>query len=397
MKLPVMPPAAPMLAKVVSSLPAGQEGEYWFEPKWDGFRTLIFRDRSELEIYSRNARPLTVYFPELQAPLKAMLPQRCVLDGELVVPAEGGRRLDFDALTARVHPATSRIKRLAGEAPASFAAFDVLSLGDRDLRPQPFSERRRILCEIGAGFRRPLHLSPSTTSRELAADWFRRFEGAGFDGLIIKPSGDPYVPGKRTQFKLKHSRAADVVVAGFRTHKSGDGPGSLLLGLFDDAGQLHYVGAAGGFGAEKRRELARRLTPHCLTRQDIGSGEGSGGKGGNGDGGDSEDEASVRFSRAEQDPHPWLAADNLSANTRRPGASGRWRDAKRGDDWVPIWGAPVAEVTYDAITAGRFRHVSRLLRWREDRSLKNCTYSQLDQVPPVELEEIFSETGRGGI
>ena len=296
-----------------------------------------------------------------------------------------------------MHPAASRIKRLAGETPAGFAAFDVLSLGDRDLRPQPFSERRRILCEIGAGFRRPLHLSPSTTSCELAADWFRRFEGAGFDGLIIKPSGDPYVPGKRTQFKLKHSRMADVVVAGFRTHKSGDGPGSLLLGLFDDAGQLHYVGAAGGFSTEKRRELARRLAPHCLTRQDTGSGEGSGGKGGNGDGKGGKDEASIRFSRAEQDPHPWLAEDDLSANTHRPGASGRWRDAKRGDDWMPIWGAPVAEVTYDAITARRFRHVSRLLRWREDRSLKNCTYSQLDQVPPVELEEIFSETNRGSI
>lgn len=387
MKLPVVPPVAPMLAKVVSSLPAGREDEYWFEPKWDGFRALIFRDQSELEIYSRNARALTVYFPELQAPLKAMLPQRCVLDGELVVPAEGGKRLDFDALTARVHPAASRIKRLATETPASFAAFDVISLGDRDLRPQPFAERRRILCEIGAGFRRPLHLSPSTTNRALAADWFRRFEGAGFDGLIIKPSCDPYVAGKRTQFKLKHSRVANVVVAGFRMHKSGDGPGSLLLGLFDNAGRLHYVGAAGGFGAEKRRELARYLAPYSSTGQDTGSGE-VGESDSGGDGG-------VRG--GEQDTHPWLAEEGHSADTRRPGAPGRWRAAKGSDDdWVPIWGAPVAGVTYDAITAGRFRHVSRLLRWREDRSLKNCTYNQLDQVPPVELEEIFSEASSQG-
>lgn len=364
MKLPVMPPTAPMLGKAVDSLPAAEVGDFWFEPKWDGYRTLIFRDGSELEIYSRNERPLTRYFPELWGALRARLPDRCVLDGELVVPTKDGKRLDFDALSARIHPASSRIDRLSVEIPARFAAFDILALGDRDLRSQTFYERRYILTEIGAGFRSPVHLTPSTTNRKLASDWFNRFEGAGLDGIIIKPADGCYLPGARAQFKLKHQKTAEVVAAGYREHKNGDGPASLLLGLYDDNGLLNYVGAAGGFKAATRGELANFLEPFRLGLLERRSDEGE---------------------------HPWLKETDAETLQRRPGAPNRWRGTKGGAAWVPIWGAPVAEVTYDAITAGRFRHVSRLLRWRRDRPPESCTYRQLEQVPPVELEEIFQD------
>ena len=356
-----MPPIAPMLAKPVDSLPAAEVGDFWFEPKWDGYRALIFRDRSELEIYSRNERPLTRYFPELWGSLRARLPDRCVLDGELVVPTKDGKRLDFDALSARIHPAPSRIDRLSVETPARFAAFDILSLGDRDLRSQTFSERRSILTEIGAGFRSPVHLTPSSANRKLASDWFNRFEGAGLDGIIIKPADGRYLHGTRSQFKLKHQKTAEVVAAGYREHKNGDGPASLLLGLYDNNGLLNYVGAAGGFKAVTRGELANFLEPFRLER------------------------------RSGNSEHPWLEETDADTPQRRPGAPNRWRGTKGDDAWVPIWGAPVAEVTYDAITAGRFRHVSRLLRWRKDRSAESCTYGQLEQLPPVELEEIFKD------
>ncbi|MCY3926140.1 MAG: ATP-dependent DNA ligase [bacterium] len=349
MKLPVMPPVAPMLARPAESLPAAEAGDMWFEPKWDGFRAVVFRDGDEVEIGSRNERPLTRYFPELTGPLRARLPQRCVLDGELVIAISAG--LDFDALSARIHPAASRIARLSVETPARFVAFDILALGDSDLTGRPFAERRGILAEAAAAFAAPVHLTPATTDRYVAAEWFERFEGAGLDGIIAKPARDGYLAGQRAQFKVKHRRTADCVVAGYRLHRSGDGVGSLLLGLHDAEGTLHYVGAASGFTAPKRGELLEELDPHRV---------------------------------GERAEHPWLTD---GAAGRLPGAPSRWRS---GDDaWVPLSGAPVAEVAYDAALSGRFRHSTRLLRWRPDRSPASCTYAQLASVPPVELGEIF--------
>ena len=349
MHLPVMPPLAPMLARAAESLPVAGADEMWFEPKWDGFRAVGFRDGAEVAIGSRNERPLTRYFPELAGPLRARLPQRCVLDGELVIAGSGG--LDFAALSARIHPAASRIERLATETPARFVAFDILALGDRDLTGRPFSDRRQTLADVAAGFGAPVHLTPATPDRLLAAAWFERFEGAGLDGIIAKPAAGIYEPGKRAQFKIKHRHTADCVVAGYRMHRSGDGVGSLLLGLHDSRGVLHYVGAASGFAAQKRTELAGLLANHRV-----------------------DDAAS----------HPWTIP---GAEGRLPGAPNRWRSGV--DAWVPLLGAPVAEVTYDGVLAGRFRHSARLLRWRPDRLSESCSYAQIVRSAPVELAEIF--------
>ena len=358
MRLPVVPPLAPMLAKAVGSLPEAPPGELWFEPKWDGFRALVFRDGATVEITSRNERALTRYFPELLGPLRARLPQRCVLDGELVVAGSDGG-LDFDALSARIHPAESRIARLGTETPARFVVFDILALGDRDLTGRAFAERRRILTGVAAGFTAPVHLTPATTDRSVAADWFGRFEGAGLDGIIAKPAGDPYLPGRRAQFKIKHRHTADCVVAGYRPHRSGDGVGSLLLGLHDAAGVLHYVGAASGFAARQRVELAAELAPYRLD---------------------------------DPDTHPW--AGGGTTHRRVPGAPSRWR---QGDSaWVPLQGAPVVEVAYDAVLSGRFRHNARLLRRRPDRATESCTYEQIVRMPPLELAEIFATDGVRG-
>jgi len=351
-----MPPVAPMLARASESLPVAAAGEMWFEPKWDGFRAVVFRDGRELEIGSRNERSLTRYFPELAGPLRARLPQRCVLDGELVIVGSGGA-LDFDALSARIHPAGSRVTRLATETPARFVAFDILALGDRDLSGRPFGERRRTLADVAAGFAAPVHLTPATTDRPLATAWFERFEGAGLDGIVAKPAAGTYEYGKRAQFKIKHRHTADCVVAGYRMHRSGDGVGSLLLGLHDSRGVLHYVGVASGFAARQRVELAGLLAEHRV-----------------------EDAAT----------HPWTAE---GAEGRLPGAPNRWRSGV--DAWVPLVGAPVAEVAYDAILAGRFRHSARLLRWRADRVPASCGYTQLVRTPPVELAEIFGAEGAG--
>ncbi|MDE0652808.1 MAG: ATP-dependent DNA ligase [bacterium] len=350
MKLPVLPPVAPMLARAAESLPTGEPGEMWFEPKWDGFRAVIFRDGDAVEIGSRNERLLTRYFPELVGPLRARLPQRCVLDGELVIVGSGGG-LDFDALGARIHPAASRIGRLARETPARFVAFDILALADRDLTGLPFAERRAVLVDVAAGFAPPVHLTPATTDRAVATGWFERFEGAGLDGIIAKPATGVYEPGRRTQFKIKHRHTAECVVAGYRIHRSGDGVGSLLLGLHDSRGVLHYVGAASGFAARQRVELADLLAPY---RVDDGVG------------------------------HPWTAD---GAQGRLPGTPNRWRSGT--GDWVPLAGAPVAEVSYDSVLSGRFRHSARLLRWRSDRLPASCGYAQLVRTPPVELAEIF--------
>jgi ATP-dependent DNA ligase len=353
-----MPPVKPMLAKATDALPVADEGAYWFEPKWDGFRCIVFRDGDEVELGSRNERPLTRYFPELLDPLRASLPERCVVDGEVVVAMDGA--LDFDALQQRLHPAASRVDRLAGETPASFVAFDLLALGDRSLLDTPFGERRALLEEALAAAEPPVHLTPGTTDRDVASDWFVRFEGAGLDGVLAKPTGGPYLPDKRVQLKVKHQRTADCVVAGFREHKSGDGPGSLLLGLYDEAGRLHNLGVASSFSAVRRRELRDELAP--LVADDLAS-------------------------------HPWgewaSAAAHASESTGRlPGGISRWNVGK-DLTFTPLRPELVAEVAFERVDNGRFRHSARLLRWRPDREPASCTFEQLEVVPPVEIHVVF--------
>lgn len=353
-----------MLAKAVRELP---EGELLYEPKWDGFRCIVFRDGDELELASRNQRPLTRYFPELLAPLKAQLPPRCVLDGELVVPTPHG--LDFDQLGQRIHPAASRIERLSVETPASFVAFDLLALDDLDLRPLPLQARRDTLAELLADAEPPLHLTPASTDPATARDWFERFEGSGFDGVMAKPLDGPYVEDKRVQFKVKHHRTADCVVAGYRLHKEG-GVGSLLLGLFDQGGpageppRLHHVGVCSAFAASRRRTLLGELAV---------------------------------FEDGATQGHPWL--EHLAAagaepaedgTVRLPGGVSRW-SAGKDADWVPVRCELVAEVTYENVTSGRFRHPARFVHWRPDRTPASCTYDQIDQPPPLEFDEIFVE------
>ena len=353
-----MPPVAPMLAKAIDDLPPGEPGQFLFEPKWDGFRCVVFRDGDEVELGSRNERPLTRYFPELVDPLRASLPDRCVVDGEIVIAGPDG--LDFDALLQRIHPAESRIRKLAGETPASFVAFDLLAEGDDDLTGAPFAERRRRLATALDGAGPPVHLTPMTEDRDVAADWFRRFEGAGLDGVVAKAADLPYRQDERVMFKVKHKRTADCVVAGFRTHKSGDGVGSLLLGLFDAEGTLHHVGVATSFTAKRRRELAEEIAP---------------------------------YRDGALDGHPWqrwaeAAADPASAGGRMPGAQSRW-NAKKDLSWEPLRAELVAEVAYDHLQGDRFRHATQLVRWRPDREPASCTYAQLEETPAVELSLVF--------
>jgi ATP-dependent DNA ligase len=340
-----------MLAKAVPELP---DVDLLFEPKWDGFRCVVFRDGDEVVLGSRNERPLTRYFPELLDPIRAMLPQRCVLDSELVVTS--GDKLDFDGLQLRIHPAESRIEMLAARTPASIVAFDLLALGDRDLRRAPFAERRSALEAIGGAFEAPLHLTPITADRDVAMVWFRRFEGAGLDGLIAKPPGDPYVENKRTQLKLKHVRTADAVVAGYRVHKDGKGVGSLLLGLYGD-GRLHHVGVAASFTATLRAELLDELEP--LTHLDL-------------------------------DDHPWAewAVAAAHAEGRMPGGSSRW-NATKDLSWVPLAPERVCEVKYESVLNGRFRATTRFVRWRPDRDPASCTYDQLEEIEPVPLGAVL--------
>jgi len=354
-----MPPVAPMLAKSIDALPEG-DGMV-FEPKWDGFRCIVFRDGDEIVLGSRNERPLTRYFPELVERLADVLPPRCVVDGEIVVAGSDG--LDFDALQQRIHPAESRVKRLSAETPASFVAFDLLALGDRDLMAEPLTERRALLTEALAGADATVHLTPATTDRDVAADWFVRFEGAGLDGVMAKPPGGLYEPNKRVQFKVKHKRTADCVVAGFRMHKDGDGVGSLLLGLYDDDGRLHHVGVASSFTARRRKELLAELAPHLEDALEA---------------------------------HPWREwaeaesrASDPGGTKRMPGATSRW-NAKKDLSWTPLRIELVAEVAYEQVQNGRFRHSARLLHWRPDRDPGSCTYAQLEVVPAFELSEIFS-------
>jgi ATP-dependent DNA ligase len=346
-RLPVLPPVKPMLAKVIDAIPDGVE--LVFEPKWDGYRCIVFRDGDEVVLGSRNERPLTRYFPEVLEPLRRALPERCVVDGELVVVIDD--RLDFDALGQRIHPAEVRIKQLAERTPASFVAFDLLAVGDEDLRGVPFVERRARLAQALAGAEAPVHLTPSTTDREQAGRWFVRFEGAGLDGLIVKPPDGAYVEDKRVQFKLKHVRSADVVVAGFRWHKDGKGVGSLLLGLHDDAGRLQHVGVAASFTAKRRAELVDELEP---------------------------------FTEGALADHPWADWADAEAHAagRMPGAPSRW-NARRDASWVPVRVERVCEVKYGTTTAGRFRGVTSFLRWRPDKVPAQCRFDQLDEPEPI--------------
>jgi ATP-dependent DNA ligase len=355
MELPVAAPLEPMLAKAADALPAG---EGWvFEPKWDGFRALVFRDGGELLIQSRDLRPFNRYFPELCGPLAEQLPGRCAVDGEIVIAGEHG--LDFEALLQRIHPAVSRVERLARETPASFVVFDLLCLGDESLFALPFGERRaRLERELG-GLRPPLHLTPATRERAVAQDWFERFEGAGLDGVIAKPAGGRYEPGKRSMLKVKHQRTVDCVVAGFRWHAKGEGRevGSLLLGLYDGEGRLQHVGVASSFSAQRRRELVQELAP-------------------------------LREGAAEG--HPWSGWIEAAEHAQRvPGGPSRWN---RGKDlsWVPLRAERVVEVSYDHLQGDRFRHVAHFLRWRPDKAARACGYDQVDVTPPIELSQIFA-------
>jgi ATP-dependent DNA ligase len=353
--LPVKPPLLPMLAKRVSDLPT--DGEYIFEPKWDGFRALVFRDRDEILIQSRDEKPLNRYFPELEESLRA-LPSRCVLDGEIVIVKND--ELDFDALQLRLHPAASRVKLLSLQTPSSFVFFDLLCQGDRDLRGEPFQNRRRELESLLSSVPPPIHLTPATSDLRVAEDWFRRFEGAGLDGVVAKPMAGTYEPNKRVMLKVKHERDCDCVVAGFRWHKKGDRTlvGSLLLGLFDDAGVLQHVGVCASFSNEKRLELAEFLKPY---RKDALA------------------------------KHPWKTWADLGsteAGNRMPGGQSRWSQGK-DLSWEPLRPELVVQVAYDHMQGDRFRHTAQFRRWRTDKKPTDCTYDQLEVVPPQELAAIF--------
>ncbi|HUY23535.1 MAG TPA: ATP-dependent DNA ligase [Acidimicrobiales bacterium] len=354
MNLPVMPPVAPMLAKLARQLPTGEGMTY--EPKWDGFRCVVFRDGDDVELGSRNERPLTRYFPELVAPIRRSFPARAVVDGEIVIAGSAG--LDFDALLQRIHPAASRVALLASSTPASFVGFDLLALDDRDLRGEPFRERRALLEQALGAAEAPVHLTPATTDPAVAADWFSRFEGAGLDGVVAKRPDLPYREGERVMVKVKHERTADCVVAGFRWHKAGGIVGSLLLGLYDDDGVLHHVGVSASFTVARRRELVDELAP---------------------------------YRPASLDGHPWAGwaqLEDRAAAGRKPGAPSRW-NATKDLRWEPLDPVLVCEVAYDHLQGDRFRHATTFRRWRPDRRPESCTYAQLDTAVPEELDAVF--------
>ncbi len=353
-----MPPLEPMLAKLTEAIPAGEGWQY--EPKWDGFRAMVFRDGAEVFIQSRDLKPLDRYFPELPPALTDSLPERCVLDGEVVIVGPAG--LDFDSLLLRIHPAASRVKLLASQTPASFVAWDLLALDDRDLRATPQGERRRLLEAALQDAQPPIHLTPATRDAAVATEWFHHFEGAGLDGVVAKRLADPYMPGKRGWAKIKHARTADCVVAGFRWHKNGPGTliGSLLLGLFDDAGKLNHVGITSSFTMEKRAQLVEELEP--LRENAL-------------------------------DGHPWAAWAQFEQQAREsgqrmPGATSRW-NSDRDLKWEPLRTERVCEVAYDHLQGDRFRHATTFKRWRPDKSPDQCRYDQLEETAPFELKAIF--------
>ncbi len=352
MDLPVMPPVSPMLAKPAKKIPAGMH----YEGKWDGFRAIIFRDGDEVVIGSRNEKPLTRYFPEVVESVLAGLPDRCVVDGEIVIAAAG--RLDFDALLNRIHPADSRVQMLARETPAQFVAFDLLAIDDRGLLDESFETRRQLLID-----RIPpapaIHVTPATLDDAVAALWFEQFEGAGLDGIIAKSLTGPYEPGKRTMIKIKHDRTADCVVAGFRWHKSGPVVGSLLLGLYDSKGSLHQVGVSASFTTAKRAELVEFLEPY-------------------------------RMAEADSAQHPWLVELAQHDGTRLPGGESRW-NAGKDLSWQPLRPELVVEVAYDHMQGTRFRHTASFRNWRPDRDPASCTYEQLEVPVSYSLRDIFGD------
>lgn len=379
MNLPLLPPLEPMLAKRAGKLPPGDA--WLFEPKWDGFRTLVFRDGDTVYLQSRDKKPLGRYFPELLPPLREALPPRCVLDGEIVVARDGA--LDFEALQMRIHPAASRVAMLSEEVPAAIVVWDLLALDDVSLLTTPFETRRARLEAALKAPASPVHLTPITRDREVAQDWFVRFEGAGFDGVMAKDPSGTYAPKKRTMVKVKHRRTADCVVAGFRWHKSsrptdedeGDAIGSLLLALYDDDGGLHSIGVAASFTDARRRELVATLRPY----------------------------------RDGVEDHPWAAwaqrpagrprddgagADDPSALRRPGGNTSRW-NANKDLSFVPLRPELVVEVTYDHMQGRRLRHTAHFLRWRPDKAAADCTYAQMEVVPPEELKKIFAAPGGG--
>jgi ATP-dependent DNA ligase len=360
MDLPVLPPVRPMLCKPAAELPPA--GEVLYEPKWDGFRCIVFRDGDEVELGSRNTKPLTRYFPELVESLKANIPERCVLDGEIVVVGDGG--LDFDLLQLRIHPAASRIAMLSRQHPASFVAFDLIALGDEDLTGVAFAERRRRLEEALASAAPPVHVTPATDDRDVAGDWFTRFEGAGLDGVIAKRTDGTYQPDKRVLTKVKHKRTADCVVAGFRWHKGGEGVavGSLLLGLWrgDD---LQHIGVIGAFPMTTRRALVEELAPLVV---------------------------------GEEEGHPWkhwaeVVEEARAEGKRMPGHQSRWNGAK-DLTFIPLRPERVVEITFDQMQGDRLRHAGQFHRWRPDRDPRTCTYDQLETIVPQELQQVFAAT-----
>ena len=354
--LPFPAPLEPMLSSAANALP---EGDGWlFEPKWDGFRTVVFRDGDEITLQSRDLKPMNRYFPELIEPLKAALPDQCVLDGEIVIVGEAGG-LDFEALLLRIHPAASRVKLLAEQIPASFVAWDLLAIGDEDLREVPLAQRRERLEEVLRDVKPPLHLSPATQDRALAEDWFHRFEGAGLDGVMAKRLDSPYLAGERKMIKVKHTRTADCVVAGFRWHKNGPGTmiGSLLLGLYAADGNLQHVGVTAAFTTAKRKQLVEELAP-------------------------------LRENALEN--HPWRdwAEAQAHEGQRLPGGTSRW-NAGKDLSWEPLRPERVCEVKFDHMQGTRFRHAAHFVRWRPDKPPEDCRYDQLEVTPAYELERVF--------
>ena len=351
---PIPPPVEPMLSKVAEEIP--RTNGFLFEPKWDGFRAIVFRDGGDVFIQSRDLKPLDRYFPELHDGLIHALPDGCVIDGEIVIATSHG--LDFDLLQMRLHPAASRVAKLSKETPASFVAFDLLAVAGQDLRSVPFAERRTRLEKLLRGVHSPVYLTPTTRDRDVAIEWLSRFEGAGLDGVMAKPQEMGYEPGKRVMFKIKHSRTADCVVAGFRWHKTGPGTlvGSLLLGLYDDSGRLQHVGVTSSFTMQKRKELAGLLEP---------------------------------LRKNAMKDHPWREwADAAGETTRMPGGQSRW-SAGKDLSWEPVRIERVCEVKYDHMQGDRFRHAAVFVRWRTDKAPRDCTYAQLEVTPPYELEKVF--------
>jgi ATP-dependent DNA ligase len=349
----IAPPVEPMLAKLADELPAGQDLLY--EPKWDGFRAIVFRSASDVFIQSRDSRPLDRYFPELHEVLADRLPPGCVVDGEIVIATPHG--LDFDALQLRLHPAASRVAKLAKEQPSAFVAFDLLAVDGADIRDRPQFERRERLERLLAATTPPLFLTPMTRDRDVATEWLAQFEGAGLDGVMAKPADGTYQPGKRAMFKVKHARTADCVVAGFRWHKTGEGiVGSLLLGLYDNRDQLQHVGVTSAFTMATRKQLAAELEP--LRKNAL-------------------------------DNHPWKEWAGAAAElSRMPGGQSRW-SAGKDLSWEPVRIERVCEVKYDHLQGDRFRHATIFLRWRPDKESRDCRYDQLEVTTPYELEKVF--------